>query len=99
MSIDLTSQPWELSGWRPYAWKHARSTETSFWLEADVAPVPARLPGSVQQNLLEAGIIPDWNKGLSSRDIDMGRTPALGICHTREPCGLPRNRGMESPPV
>lgn len=70
MSLDLTSLPWQLSGWRPYAWKHARSVETTFWLEADIAAMPARLPGSVQQTLRDHGVIPDWNVGFASRDVE-----------------------------
>jgi len=67
MSLDLTSLPWQLSGWRPYAWKHARSVETTFWLESDIAAMPARLPGSVQQNLRDHGLLADWNIGFGSR--------------------------------
>ncbi len=67
MSLDLNSLPWQLSGWRPYAWKHARSVETTFWLESDIAAMPARLPGSVQQNLRDNGLLADWNIGFASR--------------------------------
>lgn len=67
MPLDLTSLPWQLSGWRPYAWKHARSVETTFWLESDIASMPARLPGSVQQTLRDHGLLADWNIGFGSR--------------------------------
>ncbi|MCU0791374.1 MAG: hypothetical protein MUE42_00645 [Opitutaceae bacterium] len=70
MSLDLTSLPWQLSGWRPYAWKHARSVETTFWLEADIAAMPARLPGSVQQNLRDNGLLTDWHIGFASREVE-----------------------------
>ncbi len=70
MSLDLTTLPWQLSGWRPYAWKHARSVETTFWLEADIAAMPARLPGSVQQILRDQGMLRDWNVGFASREAE-----------------------------
>jgi beta-mannosidase len=35
-------------------------------LPAMIGPVPARVPGSVQQALLEAGQLPDWTIGLNS---------------------------------
>lgn len=70
MSHDLTLLTWQLSGWRPYGWKHARSVETTFWLEAEVGPVPARLPGSVQQALRDATILPDWNRSFGSKEIE-----------------------------
>jgi len=42
----------------PYAWlfQEEKNKEAS----AEVRPVPAKVPGSVQQTLLDAGIIKDW---------------------------------------
>lgn len=68
--IDLTTLAWRLSGWRPFAWKLGKSSETGGFLLPEVGPFPARLPGSVQQNLLEAGAIPDWNIGRNSLAIE-----------------------------
>jgi beta-mannosidase len=34
---------------------------------ADVPPVPAQVPGSVQKALLDAGVLPDWNVGDNAR--------------------------------
>lgn len=41
--------------------------ETNSVLPSDVGPVPARVPGTVQQALHDAGILPDWHVGLNSR--------------------------------
>ena len=41
--------------------------ETGGDLLAEVGPIPARVPGSVQQALLEAGVIADWHVGVNSR--------------------------------
>jgi len=67
---DLSRLDWTLSGHTPYLWKLERgptaaagATPTS----ADVRPIPARVPGSVQASLRDAGIIPDWNMGKSAR--------------------------------
>lgn len=70
METDLTQLRWELTGWRPLAWKYGRSVETTFWLEPEIGPLEARLPGSVQTNLGRARIVPDWNDGLHSLDVE-----------------------------
>ncbi len=70
MNTDLSQCRWELTGWRPLVWKYARSLETTFWLEPEIGPLQARLPGSVQQNLLDAGLLPDWHDGLNARAVE-----------------------------
>jgi beta-mannosidase len=70
MSIDLTVCDWELTGWRPLAWKYGRSVETTFWLEPEIGPIAGRLPGSVQENLLRSGLVADWNNGLNSLAVE-----------------------------
>lgn len=61
-SHDLSQLNWTLRGWRPFRW---------IWISggavADVGPVPCRAPGSVQQALRDAGVLPDWTVGLNSR--------------------------------
>ena len=64
--IDLTTLTWQLFGWRPYTWRLGKSMETGSTMQADIGPVPARAPGSVQQALRDAGILPDWNAGMNS---------------------------------
>jgi hypothetical protein len=41
--------------------------ETGIPARAEIGPLPVRVPGSIQQALLDAGIIPDWRIGLNSR--------------------------------
>ena len=63
-AYDLSSLAWTVTGWHPNYWHPGMS------LRPDVAPVPARVPGSVQQALLQAGVIPDWNVRLDSRHCE-----------------------------
>jgi len=64
--IDLSSLDWQLTGWRPFTWRLGKSMENASVLTADIGPLPARVPASVQQLLFEAGLLPDWNAGLNS---------------------------------
>lgn len=41
--------------------------ETGASSRAEIQPVPARVPGSVQMALKDAGIVPDWNVGMNAR--------------------------------
>jgi beta-mannosidase len=63
---DLRTLDWTVAGYLPSAWS-AMSMELGFPLEPEVASVPARVPGSVQGALREAGVLPDWYVGLNSR--------------------------------
>lgn len=62
----LSDLEWTLQGWRPFSWRLAKHVETQETGVADIGPLPARIPASAQQLLLEAGIIEDWNVGLNS---------------------------------
>jgi beta-mannosidase len=64
--LDLGSLQWSLRGWHPWQWKLAKTAELGSVLPAVVGPVPARVPGSVQQALRDAGLIPDWNVSTNS---------------------------------
>ena len=66
-AYDLSQLQWRLSGWTPDYWRLTRSLETGDLAQAEIQPLPARVPGSVQNALREAGIIPDWNVGLNAR--------------------------------
>jgi len=44
--------------------------ETGAHLRADIEPVTAILPGSVQNSLLQSGVLEDWHFGLQSRDCE-----------------------------
>ena len=70
MALDLSGLRWELTGWRPLMWKYARVPETTFWVEPEFGPMEGKLPGSVQENLRRAGILPDWHDGLNSRAVE-----------------------------
>jgi len=67
---DLSTLQWELTGWHPLFWKSGVSMETGFNLCADVGPVPAQVPGSVQGALHAADLLPDWNIGVNSRHCE-----------------------------
>ncbi len=64
--LDLSALDWQLTGWRPFTWRLAKRIEHAAALPPDIGPLPARIPASVQQLLLEAGLIPDWNVGMNS---------------------------------
>jgi beta-mannosidase len=70
MELNLAGGGWELTGWRPQAWKLARSSETGFGLEGELGPVAATLPGTVQAALLAAGLVDDWARGFGSRALE-----------------------------
>lgn len=65
--IDLGRQDWQLSGWTPDTWRLLNNMELGAAMRPEIAPISCRVPGSVQQALLEAGLLPDWNVGLNSR--------------------------------
>jgi len=64
--MDSTLPQWQWIGWRPWMWKLRTSMETGCAPRADVGPVPAKVPGSVQWALRQEGLLPDWNLGLNS---------------------------------
>ncbi len=64
---DLATASWTLTGYAPDTWRFLAGTDLGAPSVSEVAPVPARVPASVQQLLLEAGILPDWNHDLASR--------------------------------
>lgn len=64
---DLSSQRWRLVGLTPEAWKLKASMEIGAKLDAEVRPIPASIPCSVQAALRAANLIPDWNFGLNHR--------------------------------
>lgn len=67
MMLDLANLPWQVCGWRPFMWRLRKSMELNQTLLPDVLPIPARLPGSVQAALLNAGLIADPHIGMNSR--------------------------------
>lgn len=67
MTHDLSGLEWCLRGFIPYQWGWERSMETGVALVSDIPALPARVPGSVQAALRQAGLLPDWNSGLEAR--------------------------------
>jgi beta-mannosidase len=61
-TYDLSHLQWTLAGFHPYFWKWGGAP--------DIPAVPAKVPGSVQKALLDAGLIPDWNVGVNSRQCE-----------------------------
>jgi beta-mannosidase len=67
-SRDLATASWTLTGYAPDAWRaYAGEDLGAPDFCSEIAPMPARVPASVQQLLLEHGLIPDWNINLNSR--------------------------------
>lgn len=60
---ELSTLSWKLEGWRPFWWKLARAAGSV----PEVGPFDAPVPGSVQEALYRAGVLPDWNAGVNSR--------------------------------
>jgi beta-mannosidase len=65
-NFDLSAIDWTVAGYQPTSWM-GKSMELGFMLEAEISPVAARVPGSVQSALREAGQLPDWFEGINSR--------------------------------
>jgi len=67
-SRDLSSASWTLIGYAPDAWRGLAGVELGAPdFCSEIAPMPARIPASVQQLLLEQKMIPDWNFNMDSR--------------------------------
>jgi beta-mannosidase len=64
---DLSQLSWTLSGWTPELWRMERTAEIGASPSAEIPRIPARVPGSVQMSLRDAGLLPDWNVGLNYR--------------------------------
>lgn len=69
---DLSTLEWTVEGYTPYLWLFERmfGGMGNNGPCIDVAAVPARVPGSVQGALRQAGILPDWNFGIKSRECE-----------------------------
>ena len=67
---DLSKLDWKLSGWIPHLWRIQRTMEIGASPAAEIHSIPARVPGSVQMSLRDAGLLPDWNVGLNFRDCE-----------------------------
>ena len=68
--FNLGNLDWKLSGCHPWIWKLGKSMELGEELQGDIRNIPVNVPGSVQNALLDAGIIKDWNYGLNSLECE-----------------------------
>src|SRR5512137_578236 len=66
----LNGSDWTLTGWLRYQWSQNKSFETGTLIRAPIPPVPAKVPGAVQADLMAAGLIEDPNVGTNSLDIE-----------------------------
>src|ERR1700749_323756 len=69
-SRDLSSASWMLAGYAPETWRDLIGVDTGVIVPSETVPVPASVPASVQQLLLESGAIPAWTHGLKSREAE-----------------------------
>ncbi|HVJ07219.1 MAG TPA: glycoside hydrolase family 2 TIM barrel-domain containing protein [Acidisarcina sp.] len=67
---DLGTLKWQVCGFAPFLWGVDKCTDIHQAPDAEVGPIDAPVPGSVQKALLNAGIIPDWNVGLNAREVE-----------------------------
>jgi beta-mannosidase len=70
---ELSSLDWTVEGYTPNMWLLEKKYGYIFGSNAsciDVRPVPAKVPGSVQGALRQAGILPDWNVGVNYRGCE-----------------------------
>lgn len=68
--IDLSQLDWQVTGWVPHLWRLDQTMEIGASPNAEIRAIPAKVPGSVQFSLREAGIIPDWNAGINFRQCE-----------------------------
>lgn len=67
---DLSQLEWTLTGWMPHLWDFGGFISRGSLTDADIYPIPAKVPGSVQSALRDAGILPDWNVGTNFRQCE-----------------------------
>jgi beta-mannosidase len=69
-TYDLGELAWCVAGFQPHAWRFESEMTLETTTRAEVPALPARVPGSVQQALLDAGRLPDWNIGLNAEQCE-----------------------------
>ncbi len=86
MRQNLSSLKWTLTGYIPFEWQLGHCSEVGVGSKADLAAIPAAVPGSVQKALLDAGEIPDWNIGLNAKQVEWVENRHW-LYETQLPCG------------
>lgn len=69
-TFDLAQLKWQVAAFIPYLWSFDKLKDIRNAGDAEVGPIEAPVPGSVQKALLDAGVVPDWNVGLNSRNAE-----------------------------
>ena len=69
-TFDLGQLKWQLVGLTPFLWKIDKLRDIHSALDAEVGPIDAPVPGSVQKALLDSRVIDDWNLGLNARGAE-----------------------------
>ncbi|MAG13422.1 MAG: hypothetical protein CMN78_02375 [Spirochaetales bacterium] len=70
LTHDLGALEWKVRGYYPYEWRLGRTVEIGTMLQGDVPSIPATVPGSVQNALRTAVVIPDWEVGLNAKPCE-----------------------------
>jgi len=67
---NLSELEWHVAGFWPHAWRFEPNMRAATSQQAETPAVPAPVPGSVQQALLTAGVIPDWSVGMNYQQCE-----------------------------
>ena len=70
MKISLNGNDWYLSGWAKHTWQFDRPNESGALTVPMMTKIKAEVPGAVQNDLLKAGKIKDWNYGFNFLDME-----------------------------
>lgn len=70
MRIYLNGKDWYLTGWNKHTWLYDRPNESGALTIPLITKIPAEVPGAVQKDLLNAGLIKDWNYGFNFLDME-----------------------------
>ena len=67
---DLSQLDWRVAGFLPHAWRFESNMAVDTTRQAETLAVPVPVPGSVQQALVDAGLVPHWEVGLNARQAE-----------------------------
>jgi beta-mannosidase len=67
---NLSKLEWELVGTKPHHWRMFEQMDVMKITHLENTPVKTNIPGSVQQALLDAGLIEDWNIGTNYKNCE-----------------------------
>ncbi len=67
---NLSELEWELVGTKPHHWRMFEQMDEMKITHFENTPIKTKIPSSVQQTLLDANLIKDWNVGTNYRDCE-----------------------------